>query len=254
MNLESNKWIVGEDYSAAPTCATCHMSATKTQDVTHDIGMRISWNNRPIVSVRPETSDAKMGLPGANVPWQVRRVQMKDVCMNCHNEGWVDNFYVQYDGLVELYNEKFAKPGLRLYNAAKPLLKPVNFSNKLDWIWFEVWHHEGRRARHGASMMGPDYTHWHGTYEIAMHFYTKMLPEMEHLIEMQDSSDPAKAAAAANLRKEIDAVLATEDHRWYTGNMDPEEAARRKARRGRIQSPLQVGSDPWAGPPRAGPP
>ncbi|MEZ6021327.1 MAG: multiheme c-type cytochrome [Planctomycetota bacterium] len=230
MNLESNKWIVGEDYSAAPTCATCHMSATKTQDVTHDIGMRISWNNRPVVSVRPETSDAKMGLPGANVPWQVRRVQMKDVCMNCHNEGWVDNFYVQYDGLVELYNEKFAKPGLRLYNAAKPLLKPVNFSNKLDWIWFEVWHHEGRRARHGASMMGPDYTHWHGTYEIAMHFYTKMLPEMEHLIEMhKDSSDPAKAAAAANLRKEIDAVLATEDHRWYTGNMDPEEAARRKA-------------------------
>ena len=48
MNLHSEKWIVGEDYFDAPTCATCHMSATKNQEVTHDIGMRISWNNRPV--------------------------------------------------------------------------------------------------------------------------------------------------------------------------------------------------------------
>lgn len=27
MNLDSKSWIVGKDYSAAPTCATCHMSA-----------------------------------------------------------------------------------------------------------------------------------------------------------------------------------------------------------------------------------
>jgi hypothetical protein len=65
MNLASPKWVVGEDYSAAPTCATCHMSATTNQPVTHDVGMRISWNNRPAVSIRPEVSDAKMGLPGA---------------------------------------------------------------------------------------------------------------------------------------------------------------------------------------------
>jgi len=28
MNMDSSKWIAGEDYDAAPTCATCHMSAT----------------------------------------------------------------------------------------------------------------------------------------------------------------------------------------------------------------------------------
>jgi len=104
MNLESSKWIVGEDYWAAPTCATCHMSATKDQQVTHDIGMRISWNNRPVQSVRPETADAKMGLPGANVPWQVRRENMNNVCIACHTEGWTEGFYTQYDALVELYN------------------------------------------------------------------------------------------------------------------------------------------------------
>ena len=32
-------------------------------------------------------------------------------------------------------------------------------------------------------MMGPDYTHWHGTYEIAKHWYMKYVPELEKLID-----------------------------------------------------------------------
>ena len=28
------------------------------------------------------------------------------------------------------------------------------------------WHHEGRRFRHGAEMMGADYTQWHGVWEV----------------------------------------------------------------------------------------
>lgn len=229
MNMDSPKWIVGEDYHAAPTCATCHMSETKTQSVTHDIGMRISWNNRPEVSIRPEESDRKMGLPGQDVSWQTRRNNMKDVCRACHTTQWVDNFYVQYDSMIELYNEKFAKPGLELYAAAKPLLKPVQFSNPIDFTWFEIWHHEGRRARHGASMMGPDYTHWHGTYEIAKHFYSKYIPELEELVHQgMESGDPTKVAAAEALRAKIDEVLSSDNHKWYLGEMDPEEAARRK--------------------------
>jgi hypothetical protein len=141
----------------------------------------------------------------------------------------VDNFYVQYDGLIELYNEKFAKPGLALYALAKPLQKPVAFSNKLDFIWFEIWHHEGRRARHGVSMMGPDYTHWHGTYEIAKHFYSEFIPELEELVEKGHASgDPEKAAAADKLAAKLEEVLNHADHRWYIGEMSPEEAAARK--------------------------
>jgi hypothetical protein len=64
MRLDGKKWIPGEDYFEAPTCSTCHMGATVKQEVTHDVGMRISWNNRPPVSVRPEKSDEKMGLAG----------------------------------------------------------------------------------------------------------------------------------------------------------------------------------------------
>lgn len=231
LNMASPKWVVGEDYSHAPTCATCHMSATKNQPVSHDIGLRISWNNRPVLSVRPEVSDAKMGLPGAKIGWKTRRSNMKDVCLNCHQKQWVDNFYVQYDGLIDLYHEKFAKPGKELYALAKPLMKPAKFANKLDFIWFELWHHEGRRARHGASMMGPDYTHWHGTYEIAFHFYHKFLPELEHLIrDGKESKDAAKQAAAKTLEKKIEEVLNSPNHRWYLNKLDQKEKAARQER------------------------
>ena len=233
MNLDSPKWIVGEDYSAAPTCATCHMSATKNQPVSHDIGMRISWNNRPKISVRPEISDAKMGLPGADVGWEDRRDNMKDVCLNCHNINWVDGFYVQYDGLIDLYNEKYGKPGKALYALAKPL-RPYKapFSHPIDWIWFELWHHEGRRARHGASMMAPDYTHWHGTYDLAKTFYTHFIPELEEMVEHGlESSDKAKVAAAKALKAKMDEVMNSKNHRWALDKMDDsEKAARAKAR------------------------
>ncbi len=237
MNMDSPKWIVGEDYWAAPTCATCHMSATTSQPITHDVGMRISWNNRPAISIRPEVSDAKMGLPGANVPWQVRRANMQDVCTSCHEQQWVDNFYVQYDALIDLYHVKFAIPGKALYELAKPLMKPVPFGNKIDFIWFEIWHHEGRVARHGAAMMAPDYTHWHGTYIIAKKFYTEYIPGLQELVEKNlKSSDPAKVEAAENLSRKLDEVLNDENHRWYLGKMDPEEAARRKAAKEKFES------------------
>lgn len=231
MNMDSPKWIAGEDYFAAPTCATCHMSATKNLPVTHDVGMRISWNNRPPKSIRPEISDAKMGLPGGKVNWKTRRKNMVDVCLSCHGKPYVDSFYLQYDALIDLYHRKYADPGLKLYALAKPLLKKAKFSNKLDFIWFELWHHEGRRARHAASMQGPDWTHWHGTYDLAKHWYTKYVPELEKLIAKGEaSSDPKKKAGAAALKKGLDEVLNTPEHMWYLGKMSPEEAAKRKKR------------------------
>ena len=237
VNIENPKWVVGEDYNAAPSCATCHMSATPKQPATHDVGLRISWNNRPELSIRPEVSDAKMGLPGAQIDWKQRRANMKDVCLNCHAEDYITSFYIQYDALIDLYHEKFAKPGIELMGIAKPLLKPAKFSNKVDFTWFEIWHHEGRRARHGASMMGPDYTHWHGTYEVAKHFYSDLIPELEELAANgKRSSDPAKKQAAEKLQQKIDALLNTDNHNWYLNKMDPTAAAERQQRLKEFQS------------------
>jgi len=251
MNLDNPKWVVGEDYSFAPTCATCHMSATRKQPVTHDVGRRISWNNRPEVSIRPEAADAALGLPGADLPWQQRRKNMNDVCINCHDALWVNNFYTQYDEVVELYNTKFGAPGKELYALAKPLLSPVQFSNKLDYTWYELWHHDGRRARHGASMMAPDYTHWHGLYEVAKRFYSDYVPELRELIDKNTANpDPAKSAAAAKLRAKLDEVLNSDEHKWFLGKMDAGEAeSRQKAIddfRKRYETPVKSPEKPAA--------
>ena len=108
---------------------------------------------------------------------------MKEVFANCHAPQFVDNFYQQFDGAVQLYNEKFASPAKAVMEElyAGGLLSKTPFDETIEWTYYELWHHEGRRARHGASMQGQDFTQWHGFYEVAKHFYTKFLPEAEHL-------------------------------------------------------------------------
>ena len=32
-------------------------------------------------------------------------------------------------------------------------------------------------------MMAPDYTHWHGTYDVAKTFYTHYVPDLRELVE-----------------------------------------------------------------------
>ena len=171
MNLESRSWVVGKDYTAAPTCATCHMSAAPKLPTTHDVGKRISWTLRPVVSKK---------LPD----WERKRADMKIVCGACHSPAFVNAFYIQYDNVIDLYNEKFAIPAQNVMNALRKAgkLTPTPFDEKIEWTFFELWHHEGRRARMGASMQGPDFTQWHGFYELAKHFYFKFLPEAEELM------------------------------------------------------------------------
>ena len=109
---------------------------------------------------------------------------MKDVCQACHGEVFANGHFYQYDASVHLYNEKFAKPAgevMKIVEKNNLLKNKAAFSNKIEWIYWEIWHHEGRRARHGAAMMGPDYTWWHGFYDVAQHFYFKFIPEARKL-------------------------------------------------------------------------
>lgn len=236
INIDRPKWVVGEDYSVGPTCATCHMSATPDQGVTHNVGDRISWNNRPEISIRSDLADARLGLPNP-IPWEKRRAAMKDVCGACHAPAFADSFYTQYDGLVELYDEKFGAPGKAIFDALKQggLAGEVPFAQKIDWTWFELWHHEGRRARHGASMQGPDYTHWHGLYEVAKAFYSEFIPEAQELVAKGIAAGGAKATAARKVGALIDATLASDDHRWFLGRMTPEEKAARATQRAEFE-------------------
>ncbi len=236
MNMKSKKWVVGEDYTAAPTCATCHMSATRSQPVTHDVGERISWTLRPAISTKinmirlsngdefdqPESKPLpKIGdeVKGAKVveiiTWEQRREKMKDVCSACHTSNTVAGHYKQFDDLVELYNDKYAKPIAAVMKELedKGYLTHEPMDAKIKWTWFEIWHHEGRRARHGASMNGPDYTWWHGIYEVSQHTYFKWIPELKEVVLKKDGNEDFAKAMLEKYFKPI------EGHDWFFSGM-----------------------------------
>ncbi len=229
MNLEVRPWIVGKDYISAPTCATCHMSATPNQGVTHDVGERISWTLRPPVSEKIDAKDIKAGKE--TVPWEKRRSKMQDVCFQCHSKQYVQNFYKQYDDVVNLYNDKFGKPATALMKKLKAVglvTADIEFDDKIEWTYFYLWHHEGRRARMGAAMMGPDYTQWHGMYEVAERFYAEFVPEVKELIA--EGKAHGKGSAAREVEATLNDILNSELHKWFLGKMSLEEkAARDKA-------------------------
>lgn len=222
LQMDKSKWIVGEDYTAAPTCATCHMSATPNQPINHNIGLRIKWNNRPPHSKLAHETDKRWNLASASITSDERRKNMEDVCQACHQDGFVDNFFVQYEGLLGLYERKYAAPGEKLYKAAVEVLKTdpdyVKFSRAIDFTWFELWHHEGRRARHAASMMAPDYTHWHGTYDLAKHWQAKYIPEIKEIIHEFKDSAPGKVK---KLEAVLEEVQNSDQWKWSINKEDP---------------------------------
>lgn len=202
MHLESKKWIVGATYNAAPTCATCHMSATPNQPITHDPSSRISWNSKPPVSIRPEDHE-------------IRRGSMQDVCLNCHAPTWVDGYFQQYDAAVDLWNRRFGEPGAKIMEilAGAGLVTPKPFDDEIEWTWYYLWHREGRQARMGAAMMGPSYAQWSGFAEVAREFYDNFL---RHARELAKSKPEAAKA--------IEALLAGPDHEWLRSSGSEERA------------------------------
>ena len=61
-------------------------------------------------------------------------------------------------------------------------------------------------------MMGPDYTHWHGMFEVAERFYQELLPQVREIT--QHAAADGKAAQAKAVDDVVDAILARPEHRW----------------------------------------
>jgi hypothetical protein len=164
--------------------------------------------------------------------WSQKRDRMKDVCSHCHTEDYVNSFYEQYDELVVLYNEKFAKPGLQILAALlqNGMRTATEFDEEIEWSWFYLWHHEGRRARHGASMMAPDYTHWHGMYEVAERFYMEVIPQARELAAHAAAEGRGSEAQAVN--RVIDGILSRPEHVWFEEGAEGQaDAIRREMQR-----------------------
>jgi hypothetical protein len=239
LNLDRDVWRAGKDYHSGPTCSSCHMSAAGSMGVTHDVGERIAWTLRPPISRRLNMviyeDDSKKDILGADpdlpeagemhdgkkvkavLPWEARRDNMLEVCTQCHGSQFAQAAYAQFEGVVELYNEKFAGPAKAIISELKTrgIITKADFDDPIEWTWWELWHHEGRRGRHGAAMQGPDYTWWHGLYEVAKHFYQEFIPELE---------DAAGDELATELLERY--VYNQEGHRWHRDGMSKEALER----------------------------
>jgi len=170
------RWMAGRDYRA-PTCASCHMSEAGEAGKTHDVTGRLSWELQAPLTVRPENF---VPFPAAG-SWQQERAKMEAVCRQCHSSGWTKSHFDNLDRVVENYNEVYYRPVramfTRLYDAGA-LSADSYFDERLEWEFYEFWHHEGRRARMGTAMMAPDYAWWHGFYELK-HRYGTFMEEAE---------------------------------------------------------------------------
>jgi hypothetical protein len=238
LNLHNDPWVLGKDYSAAPTCVTCHMGATPSIPASHDVGMRDAWSLNGPVSERQhliifedgdrrelaeseaaprrgtELSklDGDMGKVKAVATPERRRQVMSKVCIECHGKGFVQNFMQQFDDLIERYNEAFAKPAQAIMNALYDgdLLSPAPFDEPIEFTYWRLWHDDGTRARHGAAMMSPSQSSWEGMHRVAQRFYGEFLPQLRQLA----GKDKTQA-----LLEEY--VLNLEQHSWLKDPSQP---------------------------------
>ncbi len=162
-------WQPGEDYRA-PTCASCHMSQVGDLKMTHNVSDRLYWVQWAKMSTVRDSDDpmsAKLG----NGP--EGRKKMRQVCAACHSPDHTEGFFTQADKAVNLYNEGYYKPALKMLNELKEkkLLRENPWTDPFQVKYYYLWHHEGRRARMGASHGAPDYAHWHGFFELMQDLY-----------------------------------------------------------------------------------
>jgi hydroxylamine dehydrogenase len=173
-------WTPGVDYRG-PTCASCHMSGSGKVLTSHNVGERLSWELQAPLTIRP--SEFKPFPSPTN--WEVERGKMKDVCLQCHGPEWVNDHFIKLDKVVMDYNDVYFKPMKKKLDElyAKKLMDPQKFfTEPLFFEFYELWHHEGRRARMGTAMMAPDYTWWHGFYECKKR-YVHFMKEADDLLK-----------------------------------------------------------------------
>ena len=116
-------------------------------------------------------------------------------CIDCHLPP-KDKYFAHItakarDGAIADYNNNYYTPMKKLVDELyekKLLSREKNLDEQLEIEMYELWHHEGRRARFGAAMMAPDYAWWHGFYELKK----RCMTIEEQAEELVKSGKPAR--------------------------------------------------------------
>lgn len=100
-----------------------------------------------------------------------KRRDMLAVCMQCHTRNWAEGDLNKADTAIDTYNSVALAIKKKYYDPIKEekLDEDIKFNgvSRVDTLWHEIWHHEGRIWRMGAFMQGQDWQHWEGAYEVA---------------------------------------------------------------------------------------
>jgi hypothetical protein len=156
-----------------PTCATCHMSGINGLGVTHDPSERLSYYLANAISEkRPNYAEAQ--------------AKMKQMCLQCHTPPLVDRVYAQAEQVVQTTNQR-VKEAQDLVNGLRKdgAITGPPFSQPIDFIYFDLWHYDGRTSKHGAFMGGADFVQWHGNY-----------PMLEKMVELKSMSEELRRSHA----------------------------------------------------------
>jgi hydroxylamine dehydrogenase len=160
-----------------PTCATCHMSGINGQGVTHDPSERLSYYLAdPITKARPNRERAQAA--------------MKQVCVQCHASPLVERVYSEAEKVVASTNEKVQAASEVMTALRKEgILTGPPFTHPIEFVYFDLWHYDGRTSKHGAFMGGADFVQWHGNY-----------PMLVRSVELKTQAEELRRQHAAQRR------------------------------------------------------
>jgi hypothetical protein len=128
------------------------MSGLNGQKVTHDPSERLSYFLADAIT-RPRPNHDRA------------QVAMKQLCAQCHTTPLVDRVYKEAEAVVVSTNERVQAAADIVTGLRKDgVLTTPPFSQPIDFVYFDLWHYDGRTSKHGAFMGGADFVQWHGNY------------------------------------------------------------------------------------------
>jgi hydroxylamine dehydrogenase len=92
------------------------------------------------------------------------------------------------------------------------VIDPTPANEEVEIHYWHLWHHEGRRGRHGAAMNAPDWSHWHGMYEVAINFYFHLLPSADEAVKAKHDEEVTGKWKAFRAK-----IMDSPMHKWKSG-------------------------------------
>jgi hypothetical protein len=109
---------------------------------------------------------------------------MKQICIQCHTPAIIDRVYTDAERVVVSTNERVQTASdLMMALRNEGVLSGPAFSRPIDFVYFDLWHYDGRTSKHGAFMGGADFVQWHGNY-----------PMLARTVELQSMAEELRRA------------------------------------------------------------